>query len=806
MKRIISLLLALVMLVGIVPFQVFAEGEPAKPETEVKVENQKEIEEENQKPAEKPEAVEEKTEENKILQNQAKETEELELGPEIQEDPVGEEIPADANVTLVGQWINDSSEKKDTPKHYEMTDTIGKPEYNSGLLRGLAKQFLCWSDKEPVGNAVLADGARIFSPEDKISDVFPNGIPEDAKIYAVYYEINNPYGKPFPKDALTLVTVGKVLDNLKGRVNSNSLSINEKVGSEDTLKDTKNYKAEDTIVDYYEKKDDVNNINEVVLKSEFQMDWAVAMLAYRNMTGSNSLRPILSFYYNKRYKGNEFAEKNTVALEKPADENKINNFPISDSIGEYPKNEKYRDPGYTYVDLNMDFGTDEGLVIPDNLFLEFKSYSWRPLCAFGIKEDGTKDILNILGTDETPKGNKPDAFKDLVSGEKPETKFGVETKGYRKITVRVVLREWDNSVKKPHQNPFSGERIPESKIPKGPDGTIASEILSNMTLRALGSDDGIKKENIVRISDKRAKELADGEGKDDIKITGSIKGHVFASASFISAYGFDFPLMSDIPIKLLESKNTLKLSYVHKPEPQPQPQPQAKPEERSGGLKFNFSAEEIEKHIAYIFGYEDNTVRANGNLTRAEAAAMVTRLAKLDLSNTSKADYKDLEDNAWYLPYINAALKAGMLDAEDNNLRPNENISRGEFAKMLAAVDKDNDYVSNFSDVKGHKYEKEINKIDGNKRIEGYEDGSFRPDAFLTRAEAATFLNRMYNRVADDLAIESFKNSIAHFKDLNKDDWFYYEIVEASNTHELTRRGSHDKYRREFEKWTNLIK
>lgn len=254
MKRIICLLLALVMLVGIVPFQVFAEGEPAKPETEVKVEKQKEIVKENQKPAEKPEVVEEKTEENKILQNQAKETEKLELGPEIQEDPVGEEVPADANVTLVGQWINDSSQKKDTKKHYEMTDKIGKPEYNSGLLRGLAKQFLCWSDKAPVGNAILADGARIFSPEDKISDVFPNGIPEDAKIYAVYYEINNPYGEPFPQDPFSVAAVGNVLNNLKDRVNSNSLSINEKVGSEDTLKDTKNYKAEDTIVDYYEKK------------------------------------------------------------------------------------------------------------------------------------------------------------------------------------------------------------------------------------------------------------------------------------------------------------------------------------------------------------------------------------------------------------------------------------------------------------------------------------------------------------------------------------------------------------------------
>ena len=85
-----------------------------------------------------------------------------------------------------------------------------------------------------------------------------------------------------------------------------------------------------------------------------------------------------------------------------------------------------------------------------------------------------------------------------------------------------------------------------------------------------------------------------------------------------------------------------------------------------------------ESHSAYIFGYEDKSVRADNNLSRAEAAAMVTRLAKLDLSNKAKADYKDLQDKAWYLPYINAALKAGMIDADGENLRPNDKVTRAD--------------------------------------------------------------------------------------------------------------------------------
>ena len=839
MKRSLSLLLALIMLIGILPFQVFADVESAELETKV-------------------EETEERTEEKSPLVQEEKEEDELQIGDEIKGAPLG----AEPNVTLVGQWIEDSSKKKDTPKHYELTDKIGDPEYNSGLLRGLAKQFLGWSDKAPVANGVLADGAKLFSPKDTIADVFGSSIPNDAKIYAVYYEINNPYGAPFPQDPFSVAAVGNVLDNLKGRVNNNKVMIDENTSPEDILKNTENHSSGDVIVDYYQKKDDINSINEVVLNSEFEMDWVVAMLAYRNKAGSNAIRPILSYDYFTRYKEN--------------------NFPTDDGEA----------AGYTHVDLNMNFGTDKGLVIPDNLFLEFKSYTWRPLYAFGIKDDGTKEVLNILDIDGDSKGNGIDAFKTLVSGDVPETKFGVETKGFRNITIRVVLREWISDEYGRHKE--DGERISESKIKKGPEGTRASEILSNMTLRVLGSAD-FKKINenaeiteinkkIVRITDAKAKELADGEATENIDITGSIKGHVFASAGSVSAFGITLPLKSDLEIKARPANKDVKLSYIHKKE---EPKPIEKVVltldenhfdgkilthefdkcEEVGKYLYNPSREGYifrgwntkadgsgdfvkasdlicesktiyaiwekeavehhheyvptlpvyadaskkdnvrpsESHSAYIFGYEDKSVRANDNLTRAEAAAMVTRLANLDLSNKAKADYKDLQDKAWYLPYINAALKAGMIDADGENLRPNDKITRAEFAKMLAAIDKENDYVSKFQDVKGHKYEKEINKIDGNKRIAGYEDGTFRPDNNLTRAEAASFLNRMFNRVADDAAIRNLEDSLVKFTDLNKGDWFYYEIVEAANSHELVRRDGSDKYDRVCESWLRLI-
>lgn len=85
------------------------------------------------------------------------------------------------------------------------------------------------------------------------------------------------------------------------------------------------------------------------------------------------------------------------------------------------------------------------------------------------------------------------------------------------------------------------------------------------------------------------------------------------------------------------------------------------------------------------------------------------------------------------------------------------------------------------------------------------ENGKIRPNDNITRAEAVSFLNRMFNRVADAIAIEGFENSLNYFNDLKKTDWFYYEILEASNSHELIRRDKSDKYKRTYEAWTKVF-
>ncbi|MBL7575452.1 S-layer homology domain-containing protein [Peptoniphilus asaccharolyticus] len=216
----------------------------------------------------------------------------------------------------------------------------------------------------------------------------------------------------------------------------------------------------------------------------------------------------------------------------------------------------------------------------------------------------------------------------------------------------------------------------------------------------------------------------------------------------------------------------------------------------------------MEIHEAYMKGYPDGTIKPQGLVTRAEAAALVARLEKLSLTDTTKSMFKDAEDNAWYTPYINAVVNKNLLLAdEDGNIRPNEPITRAEFVRMLAPIDKKNSTASIFADIKGHKFEAEINQEFGNKVIEGYEDGTFRPEGKITRAETTAMLNRKYDRVADaDGMVMDYKAKIAKFTDLDESSWYYFEMIDATNTHKLTRRDTKDKYGRTNTIWKEIIK
>ncbi|MFR6454211.1 MAG: S-layer homology domain-containing protein, partial [Peptoniphilus lacrimalis] len=207
-------------------------------------------------------------------------------------------------------------------------------------------------------------------------------------------------------------------------------------------------------------------------------------------------------------------------------------------------------------------------------------------------------------------------------------------------------------------------------------------------------------------------------------------------------------------------------------------------------------------HMAYIFGYKDHTFRCEGKITRAEAASMIAHIAKLDLSDNSKPDFKDTP-SSWYNAAINAMVKKNLMFADKNgNFRPNEPITRGEFARAIQFIDKENKKEAPFMDIKGHEFEEAINQAYANGRISGYPDGTFKPDESITRAEAVTILNNFDGRMVRERGIEDVKKDLIKFTDLIPSHWAYYEIIEASNSHAYSRISNDSKE----EKWSNLIK
>ena len=192
------------------------------------------------------------------------------------------------------------------------------------------------------------------------------------------------------------------------------------------------------------------------------------------------------------------------------------------------------------------------------------------------------------------------------------------------------------------------------------------------------------------------------------------------------------------------------------------------------------SKEEV--HLAYIKGYPDKTVRPEGKVTRAEAVTMVVRLKAYPLIE-GQGIYKDAGKDKWYAPYIEAAYRQGILEEKEGEaFRPDEKITRGELAQIISHIDKKNDAKAPFTDIEGYKFKKAIDQNYGNKRIFGYPDNTFKPNAEITRAETVAMLNRLFERHVGQDGLKDLV--IKEFKDLkDKTYWAYYDIVEGSNAH-----------------------
>ena len=208
-------------------------------------------------------------------------------------------------------------------------------------------------------------------------------------------------------------------------------------------------------------------------------------------------------------------------------------------------------------------------------------------------------------------------------------------------------------------------------------------------------------------------------------------------------------------------------------------------------------------HYAYIIGYGNNDVRPQNNITRAEVATIFFRLLtdETRTANMTKSNsYNDVKDGDWFCCAVSTLSKMGIIKGyEDGSFKPNDPISRAEFAAIAARFDPDGDKTpATFADVTSHWAKDEISIAANHGWIKGYEDGSFKPDQKITRAETMTLVNRVLNRLPetkDDL----HKDMKTWVDNMDETAWYYLAVQEATNSHYFKNKTS-----TKFEQWTEL--
>ena len=208
-------------------------------------------------------------------------------------------------------------------------------------------------------------------------------------------------------------------------------------------------------------------------------------------------------------------------------------------------------------------------------------------------------------------------------------------------------------------------------------------------------------------------------------------------------------------------------------------------------------------HYAYIIGYGNNDVRPQNNITRAEVATIFFRLLTDETreANMTKSNgYNDVKDGDWFCCAVSTLSKMGIIKGyEDGSFKPNDPISRAEFAAIAARFDPDGDKTpASFADVTSHWAKDEISIAANHGWIKGYEDGSFKPDQKITRAETMTLVNRVLNRLPetkDDL----HKDMKTWVDNMDETAWYYLAVQEATNSHYFK-----NKTGTKFEQWTDL--
>ena len=208
-------------------------------------------------------------------------------------------------------------------------------------------------------------------------------------------------------------------------------------------------------------------------------------------------------------------------------------------------------------------------------------------------------------------------------------------------------------------------------------------------------------------------------------------------------------------------------------------------------------------HFAYIVGYGNGEVRPQNSITRAEVAAIFFRLLEDDVRDanyTRQNKFTDVSNDAWYCSAVSTLSAMGIISGyPDATFRPNASITRAEFAAIATRFDVNGDKTpASFNDIADHWAKDEIAVAANNGWVNGYEDGSFRPQNKITRAETMSLVNRVLNR-KPETAEDLLENMAKWTDNADTNAWYYLAVQEATNSHYYEY-----KENSQYEKWTEL--
>ena len=208
-------------------------------------------------------------------------------------------------------------------------------------------------------------------------------------------------------------------------------------------------------------------------------------------------------------------------------------------------------------------------------------------------------------------------------------------------------------------------------------------------------------------------------------------------------------------------------------------------------------------HFAYVVGYQDGCVHPNALITRAETATIFFRLLKDDVRDgnlLTSNTYTDVADDYWANTAISTMTGLGIVQGRSTTtFDPKAPITRAQFAAICARFDTGKSSgTQTFTDIKGHWAEKYIERAAELGWIKGFEDGTFRPDTYITRAQAMTMINRVLNRIPEENG--DLLSSMNVWPDCNPGDWFYLAVQEATNSHDYKHKAGN------YETWTGMNK